>query len=92
MIPLLCVILFSILGTWILIDPLPGYLLLNFPEVVGRILIGIWFWVVTTPAIFKFHMKIIPVTTILYYADLIDEITLMAKTPLGQEPKDKEDE
>ena len=91
MIPLLCVILFAIIGTWILIDPTPSLIILNFPEFIGRLAIGVWFWIVTIPAIFQFHVKLIPITSIIYYANLFDEVLIMGRTPLGKEPEELDD-
>ena len=82
-IPYLCVVLFTIFGTWVMIDPVPGHILLNFPEFLGRILTIIWFTIVRSGPVVQFHMRLMPITSILYYADLIEEMLIMAETPLG---------
>ena len=83
MIPMLCVLIFSIVGTWMMIDPLPGDIILHFPELVGRLTFMLWYRIVATRFVFNIHTKIMPVRSIMYYADLIDEAKLMAETPIG---------
>ena len=85
-IPYLCVVLFTIFGTWVMIDPVPGHILLNFPEFLGRILTIIWFTIVRTGPVVHFHMRLMPITSILYYSKndyVIEEMLVMAETPRG---------
>lgn len=82
-IPYLCVVLFTILGTWILIEEYPRVILLNFPELVGRIITIIWFTIVRCGPVVNFHMRFFPYRSIFFYADLIEEMLVMSVTPLG---------
>lgn len=88
MIPTLCVVLFLILGTWILLDPLPGILLLNLPEVIGRLVIALHYQFVTQEWVVNAMVTIAPRTSVLAYIHLITEIEVMYATPLGGEEPD----
>ena len=57
-----------------------------FPEFVGRIVTFVWFSIVRTGPVVRFHAWLMPVTTILYYSDLLVEMTIMQETPLGGHP------
>lgn len=81
--PLLCVILFSFLGFWIVVDETPGYLLLNFPEILGRLIFIGWYYVVTAYPIVFWHTRLMPIRSILFYSDMIAEVKLMGEIPLG---------
>lgn len=83
MIPILCVLIFSIVGTWMMIDPLPSALILNFPEVVGRVTFVLWYRIVTSRIIFNTHARLMPIMTIFYYTDLVLEAKIMSETPIG---------
>ena len=87
MIPAICLLLFSLIGTWMMIDPLPGYIILNFPEFVGRIVMFLWFTVVRSRYVFDFHMWMMPVKSILFYSYLLEEMETMARVPLGMGPE-----
>jgi len=92
MIPILCVILFFILGLWILADPLPGILLLNFPEIIGRIVTALHYQFVTQPWLVNVAITIAPVTCTIAYMRLIAEMEMMLTTPLGHMPVQEEDD
>lgn len=81
--PLVYVALFGVLGLWILIDPMPGYILLNFPEVVGRVAFFVYYNVVVSKIVFAFHVRFFPIRSVIFYSDLLEEAILMANTPLG---------
>ena len=81
--PLICVILFSFLGFWIVVDETPGILLLNFPEVVGRLIFVGWYYIVSAYPVVFWHTRFMPIKSILYYSDIIAEIRMMGETPLG---------
>lgn len=81
--PLICVILFSFLGFWIVVDETPGFFLLNFPELVGRLLFVGWYYIVSAYPVVFWHTRFMPIRSILFYSDLIAEIKLMAEIPLG---------
>ena len=83
MIPTICVILFAILGSWILIDPVPGHILLNFPEFVGRLAFIVWYNIVSIQFIFNMHVRLMPIRSIIFYSDMLEEAILMSETPLG---------
>ena len=87
-IPFLCVILFSILGTWLLLEPAVAYYIIHFPELVGRITFIVFFQIVTHPFVLEFHIRFFPIRSVLFYADLIDEVQIMSVTPLGGEQDD----
>ena len=91
MIPILCVILFFILGLWILADPLPGILLLNFPEIIGRFVIALHYQFVTQAWLVAFAVTLAPTTSTIAYLRLIGEMELMLSTPLGNIPAQEDD-
>lgn len=91
MIPILCVILFFILGLWILADPLPGILLLNFPEIIGRLVTALHYQFVTQPWLVAFAVTLAPTTSTIAYLRLIGEMELMLNTPLGNMPAQEDD-
>ena len=91
MIPILCVILFFILGLWILADPLPGILLLNFPEIIGRLVIALHYQFVTQAWLVAFVVTLAPTTSTIAYLRLIGEMELMINTPLGNMPAQEDD-
>jgi hypothetical protein len=86
--PLFYVALFAILGSWVVIDPMPGFILLNFPEFVGRVAFIVYYHICTTPAILEFHLKIFPIRSILFYSEMLEEAKLMESTPLGGQEDD----
>ncbi len=89
---LICLLLFSLIGTWMLFDPLPGMIIRNFPEIVGRITFVIYYNIVTIPAIVSFTVYRWPQTMMPFYFDLVDEAMIMGITPLGNEiSEDDED-
>ena len=91
--PLFYVALFALLGSWILIDPMPGYILLNFPEFIGRIAIIIYYHIVTLRPVVEVLVRVAPRWSVIYYFDLISEMEDMASTPLGGgEYEDEEDD
>lgn len=91
MIPILCVILFFILGLWILADPLPGILLLNFPEIIGRLVIALHYQFVTQAWLVTFAVTLAPTTSTIAYMRLIAEMEMMLSTPLGNMPAQEDD-
>lgn len=91
MIPILCVILFFILGLWILADPLPGVLLLNFPEIIGRLVTAFHYQFVTQPWLVNIAITIAPTTCTIAYLRLIGEMEIMLNTPLGNMPIEEDD-
>ena len=86
MIPILCVILFFILGLWILTDPLPGVLLLNFPEIIGRLVVVFHYYFVTQSWLMNLMISIAPLTSVVVYFRLIAEMEDMQNTPLANLP------
>ena len=92
MIPMICVLLFSLIGTWMMIDPLPGYLLLNFPELVGRLTLGVIYNIVTLPPVIELFVRIAPQRSLLFYMRFMMEMQIMLNTPLGVDPLDVDPE
>lgn len=86
MIPILCVILFFILGLWILTDPLPGVLLLNLPEIIGRLVVVFHYYFVTQSWLMNLMISIAPLTSVVVYFRLIAEMEDMQNTPLANLP------
>ena len=84
-IPFICVLLFSIIGTWMLLEPSVAYYIIYFPELVGRVVLILFFHIVTNPSVLEFHIRFFPIRSVFFYADLLDEVQLMAETPLGGE-------
>lgn len=82
-VPLLCVLLFAIFGFWILVDEIPRIVLLNFPEIIGRLIFVGWYYIVSAYPVVFWHTRIMPVRSILFYSDLIYEVRMMGETPLG---------
>lgn len=82
-VPYLCLFIFALLGSWMMIDNTPSFIIAYFPEFVGRIVMFVWFSIVRSRWVFNFHMNLMPVTSILYYSDLLVEMTIMQETPLG---------
>lgn len=87
--PLFYVALFGLLGSWILIDPLPGLILLNFPEFIGRIAFVVYYNIVCCGPVVEFHVRLFPIRAILFYSDLIEEALIMSYTPLGGDEEDE---
>ncbi len=87
-IPFICVLIFSIIGTWMLLEPVVAYYIIHFPELVGRISFIVFFQIVTHPIILNFHIRFFPIRSVFFYADLLDEAKLMQEIPLGGEEDD----
>ena len=85
-VPYLCLFIFALLGSWMMLDNTPSFIIAYFPEFVGRIVMFVWFSIVRTGPVVRFHAWLMPVTTILYYSDLLVEMTIMQETPLGGHP------
>lgn len=83
LIPFICVLLFSIIGTWLLLEPAVAYYIIYFPELVGRITFVVFFQIVTHPIILNFHLRFFPIRSIFFYSGLLDEVHIMSITPLG---------
>lgn len=83
MIPAICLLIFSIMGTWMMIDPLPSYFIRNFPEIIGRFLVALHYWIATYPPFVEAFVRIAPRTAMIRYFILIGEIQDMAELPLG---------
>lgn len=92
MIPALCVLAFVILGTWILLDPLPSIVIVNLPEIIGRMTIVTYSWLVTTPFVVELFVRVAPMTAIVFYARLLSEMEVMASTPLASELEREDDQ
>ena len=88
MIPYITVIVFALLGLWIISDEYPRIVLLNFPELIGRLLFVGFFLVVRTRWVIESHVHFMPIKSILFYSDLIAEMNLMSEIPLGGELDD----
>ena len=89
---LICLLLFSLIGTWMMFDPLPGFLIRNFPELIGRIVFVIYYNIVTIPAIIYFTVYRWPETMSVFYTNLVNEAIVMGETPLGGEKFDGDDD
>ena len=88
MIPYITVIVFALLGLWIISDEYPRIVLLNFPELIGRLVFVGFFLVVRTRWVIESHVHFMPIKSILFYSDLIAEMNLMSEIPLGGELDD----
>lgn len=88
MIPYITVIIFALLGLWIINDEYPRIVLLNFPELIGRLLFVGFFLVVRTRWVIESHVHFMPIKSIIFYSDLIAEMNLMSEIPLGGELDD----
>ena len=85
-IPYLSLFIFALLGSWMMLDNTPSFIIAYFPEFVGRIVMFVWFSIVRLEPVVRFHVWLMPVTSILYYSDLLVEMTIMQETPLGGHP------
>ena len=83
MIPAICLLIFSIVGSWMMIDPIPSYFIRNFPEIIGRFLVALHYVIATFPPFVDIFVRIAPRTALIRYFILIGEIEEMAITPLG---------
>ena len=92
MIPILCVILFFILGLWILADPLPGILILNLPEIIGRLVIAAHYTFVAQEWVVNSMVTVSPETALRAYIHLSNEIEDMYTTPLAHLPEYDDDD
>lgn len=94
MIPIICVFLFSVIGTWMLIEPLP-VLIFSYPlEVIGGLTFVIYFNIVTSGpmvwlivTVFR-HRGFIHLLSL----SLAMEAEIMSETPLGGFPEEGEED
>ena len=91
MIPILCVILFFVLGLWILVDPLPGILILNLPEIIGRLVVATHYLFVSQEWVVNSMVAVSPETALRAYIHLSNEIEELYTTPLTHLPFDDEE-
>ena len=92
MIPELCVLLLSLVGTWMLIDPVPALIILNFPEVIGRLAFALFYVFITRPPFPNVILRVFGARGYMWYMQLIMEAAIMEETPLGGWPEEEEDD
>ena len=68
-----CLLVFSILGTAICIDPVTAFVIGNPIFVIKRITFAIYYWVVTSPRLIVAFTFAFPFTAIRYYTHLAEQ-------------------
>ena len=67
-----CLLIFSILGTAIIIDPVTKFVISNPIFVIRRIVFSMWYLFWTDPAVVIPFTRLCPVTAMEFYFNLID--------------------
>ena len=68
-----CLLVFSILGTAIIIDPVTHFIFANPLMIARRFFFALYYMAMTTPRIVFFLTMNWPMTAMEYYANLIDQ-------------------
>lgn len=68
-----CLLVFSILGTAILIDPVTSFVFANPFMIAKRFLFAVYYMAMTSPRVVYFLTMNWPMTSMGYYANLIDQ-------------------
>ena len=66
-IPYLSLFIFALLGSWMMIDNTPSFIIAYFPEFVGRLTLGVIYNIVTLPPVIELFVRIAPKRSILFY-------------------------
>ena len=68
-----CLLVFSILGTAIIIDPVTHFIFANPCMIAKRFFFALYYMAVTTPAVVIFFTERWPMTAMEFYYDLVQE-------------------
>ena len=68
-----CVLAAIILAIAIQTNPVVEFIFVNPGFMIARVTFAHWYMLVTSPVIMNTHMRLLPVESIIFYSDLIDE-------------------
>ena len=74
-----CLLVFSLAGYIVVVDPLAAYIVANFHIIVDKVIFSRWYLICTHPIILTFHVVMMPETSVRFYRDL--STTLFKKFP-----------
>lgn len=92
MIPIICVFLFSVIGTWMFIEPLP-VLIFSYPlEFIGRVAFAIYFNIVTRGPMVWLIITVFRQRGFIHLIAITMEAEVMSQTPLGGFPEEDDED
>ena len=87
--PTFCLIAFFIVFIAMERDPVIKFVIANPGFILARLTFAHWYMLVTSRHVMNWHMRLLPVESIIFYSELID--TYMELFPEAAEPMEEDD-